>query len=233
MVDKKVLKAEKRELGRNNLKSGKRADKIPAVVYGDKKQNEMIWVDRLLFTKLYDEAGENTIIELEVGDKKENVLICDYQLDPLSDEFVHADFLRVDMKKKIEAEVPLSFVGEAPAVKEMGGTLIKGLDSIAVKCLPGNIPTEFKVDLAKINDFDSYFTVADLKENISDEVEVLVNDDVIIASATPPRTEEELAQLDEKVEEDVSQVEGVEKEDEEKPESENEKTEESKEEDKK
>ena len=230
MSDKKILKlkAEVRELNDKSLKEGRNAGKVPGIVYGDKKKNENIWVDKLVFSKMFSEAGENTIVELEIGDKKENVLIYDYQIDPLSDEFTHADFLRVDMNKKIEADVPLVYTGEAPAVKELGGTLIKSLDSIAVKCLPGNIPSEFEIDLSKIVDFDSYFTVEDLQKNVSEDVEILVNEEVIIASATPPRSEEELAQLDEKVEEDVSQVEGAEEKEEEKGEGDENKKEESK-----
>jgi len=209
------LKVKLRDLKKDNINRKRKDGKIPAVVYGDKKDNKNLWVDALVFAKLYERAGENTIVKLATENGgKENVLIYDYQLDPLTDEVMHIDFLRVDMKRKIEAEVPLVFIGEAPAVKELGGTLIKSLNNIAVKCLPGNIPSEFKVDLSKINDFDSYFTVADLET--SDEVEILVADDVIIVSATPPRSEEELAELDEKVEEDVSQVDGVEKEGEEK-----------------
>ena len=212
MSDKKILKlkAEVRELSDKSLKEGRNAGKIPGIVYGGKKDNVNLWVDKLVFSKMFSEAGENTVVELEIGNKKENVLIYDYQIDPLSDEFTHTDFLRVDMNKKIEADVPLVYTGEAPAVKELGGTLIKSLDSIAVKCLPGNIPSEFEIDLSKIVDFDSYFTVKDLQKNVPEDVEILVNEEVIIASATPPRSEEELAQLDEKVEEDVSQVEGAE-----------------------
>jgi len=206
-MKKITLKISERDL-KENLNQGRQAGKVPAVLYGQGKENKNIWVDAIKFKKVFDEAGENTIVSLELGeDEKTNVLIYDYQLDALLDTFAHVDFLRVNMKEEIETEVPLNFVGEAPAVKEKGGILVKVLDNVEVKCLPGNIPQAFEIDLAKLVDFESKITVADIK--VSEDVEILDNPETIVASVSEPRSEEELAQLDEKVEEDVSKVEGA------------------------
>jgi len=206
-MKKITLKISERDL-KENLNQGRQAGKVPAVLYGQGKENKNIWVDAIKFKKVFEEAGENTIVSLELGeDEKTNVLIYDYQLDALLDTFAHVDFLRVNMKEEIETEVPLNFVGEAPAVKEKGGILVKVLDNVEVKCLPGNIPQAFEIDLTKLVDFESKITVADIK--VSEDVEILDNPETIVASVSEPRSEEELAQLDEKVEEDVSKVEGA------------------------
>jgi len=206
-----VLKVKSRDLKKNNLKGNRAKGLVPVVLYGQKSKNENLWADAKNFIKIYNEAGENTIIELEIdGKKKENVLIYDFQKNTLTDEFMHVDFYRVDMTKKIETEIPINLNGEASAVKEQGGVLVKNIDKIVVKCLPENIPQSFNVDISKLVTFEDRITVADL--DISGKIETELDKKTVIALVSPPRSEEELAGLDEKIEEDVSQVEGTEKE---------------------
>lgn len=206
IMEKINLKVSLRDKG--NLNKARKEGKIPAVLYGQEKENKNIWVDDVSFKKVFDKAGENTVVEVELeGGKKENVLIYDYQLDALSGRFAHIDFLRVNMKEEVETEIPLVFVGEAPAIKEKGGILVKVLDEVEVKCLPGNIPQEFEVDLSKLVDFEDRITISDL--TIPEGVEILDNPDTVVASVSEPRSEEELAELNEKVEEDVSKVVGA------------------------
>lgn len=205
-----ILKADVRDLEKESLNAKRKDGVVPAVLYGQSKENKHIWLNALDFDRVYEKAGENTVISLEInGGAKENVMIYDYQSDPLSGKVTHADLLRVNMKEEVQTEVPLIFVGESPAVKENGGTLVKVLDNVEVKCLPGDMPHEFTVDLSKLATFEDKITIADL--SVSDKVEILDSPETIIASVSAPRSEEELAQLDEKVEEDVTKVEGVEK----------------------
>lgn len=191
--------------GEENLKQEREKGMIPAVLYGQKKENKSLWLEELAFGKVFEKAGENTVVVLDLeGGAKDNVLICDYQIDPLSGKFRHVDFLRINMKEDVETNVPLVFVGEAPAVKEKGGILIKVLDEVEVKCLPGNIPQEFEVDLTKLVNFEDVIAISDL--TIPEGVEILDDPETVIASVSEPRSEEELAELNEKVEEDVSKV---------------------------
>lgn len=191
--------------GEESLKQEREKGMIPAVLYGQKKENKSLWLEELAFGKVFEKAGENTVVVLDLeGGAKDNVLICDYQIDPLSGKFRHVDFLRINMKEDVETNVPLVFVGEAPAVKEKGGILIKVLDEVEVKCLPGNIPQEFEVDLTKLVNFEDVIAISDLA--IPEGVEILDDPETVIASVSEPRSEEELAELNEKVEEDVSKV---------------------------
>ncbi|MDX9913127.1 MAG: 50S ribosomal protein L25 [Candidatus Moranbacteria bacterium] len=199
------LKAELRDLEKETLHAKRAGGFIPAVLYGQGKDNKNVWVNSLEFGKVFEEAGENTVVSLEIaGGEKENVLIYDYQMNPLSGKITHIDLLRVNMKEEIETEIPLVFVGEAPVVKEKGGIFVKVLDNVEVKCLPGNMPHEFEIDLTKLVDFEDRITVGDIK--VSADVEILNNPETIIASVSAPRSEEELAELNEKVEEDVTKV---------------------------
>ncbi|MFA5777088.1 MAG: 50S ribosomal protein L25 [Parcubacteria group bacterium] len=210
---KKVnLKSKTREEVGNGKKldSFRKNGMIPAVMYGHKIKAQNIWVKYLEFEKAYNEAGESTVIELEIGDKKVNALVHDIQVDPMTGKFSHIDFFQVRMDEKIETNIPLEFIGESPAIKELGGMLVKSLDEIKISCLPADLPSEITVDISKIKTFDDHIKIKDL--DISDNVKVLDDEEMTVALVEAPRSEEELASLEEKVEEDVTKVEGVVKE---------------------
>jgi large subunit ribosomal protein L25 len=205
-----TLKAETREVTGKKVEKLREKDIIPAVMYGHKIAAQNLSVNYLDFKRAYDKAGESSLIELETGDKKVNVLVHDTQVDPMSGKFSHIDFFQVNMKEEVETEIPLEFVGEAPAVKELGGVLVKSLDEVTVKCLPADLPEKFEIDIAKLATFDDSISVKDL--NIPERVELLTDPETVIVSVQEPRTEEELSELETKVEEDVTKVEGVVKE---------------------
>lgn len=210
-MDKVKLGAKKRsEMGRKTNK-GRKAGQVPAVVYGKGIKSESLWVDALDFRRLIKKAGESTIIDLAIDEKdNRNVIVNEIQRDPVKNTYQHIDFYQVNMKEKIETEVELVFIGESKAVKEMGGVLVKNISHVKVKCLPADLPSHIDVDISKITNFEEHISIKDL--NISDKVEIEGELKTTIVLVAPPRTEEDLASLDEKVEGDVSDVEGVAKE---------------------
>jgi large subunit ribosomal protein L25 len=114
------------------------------------------------------------------------------------------------MDEKLETEIPLEFIGESKAIKELGGMLVKTTDKVLVSCLPADLPKHFEVDIAALQTFDDHIKVGDL--TVSAKVQVLTDPEVVIALVERPRTDEEIAKLNEKVEEDVTKVQGVVKE---------------------
>lgn len=203
-----VLKATLREVVGKKMRAVRAIGQIPAVVYGHNIAARNLWVSSLEFVKAHKVAGESSIIELSVaGEKKANVLIHTVQLDPLSGNITHADLLQVRMDEVIEAHIPLEFVGEAPAVKALGGMLLKNTDEVTVVCLPADLPHAITVDISVLATFDDHITVADLQ--VSSKVKVQNDPEMIIAGVTPPRTEAQIAELDTKAEADVTKVEGV------------------------
>lgn len=198
---------------REKDKKVSQTENIPGILYGRGIQNVMVWLDRKKFGKMYDELGESTVFKLALDGKDErNVLIKDVQRDVVSGVPRHIDFYQVRMDEEIEADVELVFEGESPVVKESGGILVKNMDTVPVKCLPGDLPPEIKVDISRIKTFDDYIYVKDLP--VAEKVEVLVDPETVVAMVSEPRSEEELAELETEVKEDVSQVEGVVKEEE-------------------
>lgn len=184
---------------------------IPAVLYGHSVTPTPLTINYLDFSRVFKSAGESTLVELTVAGKKPvNVLIHEVATHPVSGRFLHIDFYQVNMKEEIETDVPLEFVGESAAVKALSGVLIRSLEEVKIKCLPSDLPHALEVDLGKLATFDDVIKVGDIV--LPKGVELLDDAETIVATVAAPRTEAEMAALDEKVEMDVTKVEGVVKE---------------------
>lgn len=184
---------------------------IPAVLYGREVEPMDLSINYLDFSRAYKAAGESTLIEITPeGKKPVNVLIQDVAVHPLTGRFIHIDFYQVNMKEEIETDVPLEFVGESEAVKALSGVLVRSLEEVKIKCLPNNLPHALEVDLSKLATFDDAIKIADIK--LPEGVQMLDDVETIIATVAPPRSEAEMDALNEKVEMDVTKVEGVVKE---------------------
>lgn len=204
------LTAEKRtEIGKQ-VKRLRSAGKIPAVVYGHGVEAASLSVPAIQFQKIWQEAGESTLVDLVIGDASPvKVIINDVQHEPVSGNVTHIDFHQVKMTERIEITVVLNFVNEAPAVKELGGTLVKDRAELDVECLPGDLVKEIDVDLSSLKTFEDVIRVENL--TIPKGLEVQQPPEDQIAHVEAPRSEAELAELDSAVEEDVTKVEQVEK----------------------
>jgi large subunit ribosomal protein L25 len=184
--------------------------RIPAVVYGHKVKNLLLDIDYKDFQKVLREAGESSLVELNIDGEKEkkSVLVHEIQKDPVSDKFIHVDFFQASLTEEVEVEVPVVLEGTSLAVKDLGGTLVKNISELGVKALAKNLPHEIKVDISVLNTFDDHILVKDLA--ISKDVKVLAKpDEIVVSVAAPEKVEEELAK---EIEEKVEDVEKVEKE---------------------
>ncbi|HEC30687.1 MAG TPA: 50S ribosomal protein L25 [Candidatus Yonathbacteria bacterium] len=158
-----TLKAEIREATEDSS-SLRAAGKVPAVFYGSKEKTTIsISVENKEFVKALKEAGESSVITLDTSKGKKGVLIHEVQFDPVTDKPIHVDFYVVDQTKEVEVAVPIEFIGVSPAVKELGGILVKIMHEIEIKALPQDLPTNIKVDISILIDFSSRILVKDLK----------------------------------------------------------------------
>lgn len=199
------IEAKKREVGRKANNSLVKEQMIPAIVYGHGLDNQAVAVSSKDFEKVFRGAGTNTLVSLNIGADKKQVLIYDYQRDPVNSAFLHVDFYAVNMKEEIMADVPLKFTGISLAVKDNGGVLVKNMEEIKVKCLPNVLPHEIEIDLSALKTFEDRIRISDLK--IPEGVEVVAEDKKqIIAIAVLPREEKEETG---KPEENVQAVEGI------------------------
>jgi large subunit ribosomal protein L25 len=205
----KLLAKIRKELGRKTS-SLKNAGKIPAVVYGHKIKNVLLEVDYKDFQRVLREAGESSLIELDIEGEKEKrpVLIHELQKDPVSDKYIHVDFFQASLTEEVEVKVPIVLEGVSLAVKDLGGTLIKNIGELDVKALPQNLPHEIRVSIDGLNTFEDHILVKDLI--LPKDVKVLAKpDEIVVSVAHAAKVEEDLAK---EIEEKVEDVEKVEKE---------------------
>lgn len=201
MTEFKLKTAERTEKPNQTRRDGK----VPAVIYGKGFDSVSIAIDRKEFSQVFKAAGTSNLIDMVVNDKKVKTLINDFQLNPITGEIEHVDFLKVNMKEKIHAEVPIKFIGDSPAVIDMEGSFINPVDSIEIECLPADLLSEIEIDLSVLDDFEKNIKVSDLK--LPETITILSDLEEIIAFVQEPRSEEELEALNEEVVEDVSAIE--------------------------
>ena len=178
---------------------------VPAVVYGHGTKNRNLAVSYNEFAKAFKTTGESSLIDLDIeGDGTVKVLVKDTQVQPLSGRFTHVDFYEVNLKEKLRAEIVLRLVGESPAVKELGGSLVKSVESLSVECLPTDLVSHIDVDVTVLKAFGQMIHVRDL--TVPKGVEVLddMNDVVVIAEA--PMTEEQYKAMEAPAAVDVTAI---------------------------
>lgn len=190
-MDSPQLAATSRDLIGKKVKQLRQAGQLPAVVYGQGERGQLLSVDGKSFTKLARQAGSSTLIELSVDDQSPvKVLIHDEQYDPISGQMMHADLFKVKMNEKLQTEIALNFIGESPAVVDLGGNLVTTKDAVKIEAFPQDLVPSIDVDISSLATFDDKITVGDL--NVPSKIEVLDDPEETLAVVTPPRSEEEL-----------------------------------------
>ncbi|MEX0672459.1 MAG: 50S ribosomal protein L25 [Candidatus Paceibacterota bacterium] len=187
---------------------------VPAVYYGKKEKATPIMIEKSEFIRAWREAGESTVVSLEDPDKGDSIdtLIYDVQLDPVTDAPIHADFYVFERGKPIEVSVSLEFVGEAPAVKELGGMMVKVLHELEISALPKNLPSHIDVDVSLLNDFESQIAAQDIA--LPEGVELVTDPEEVVVLVNEPREEEPEEPAESEMSLDDIEVEGKGKEEE-------------------
>lgn len=187
---------ERTEFRNSALTKIRREGNIPAVVYGNKIESKPVYINGAEFIKTMREVGRNGVFPIDLNGNKVNVMLTDYQADPIKNEIVHADLLAVDMSKEINAEVRITLVGEAPGVKD-GGVMQQSLHEVSVTATPSNIPQTIDVDVSNLQVGET-ITIADIKGSYGFEINH--EDEQTIASILPPKVEEEIDSGEEQAE---------------------------------
>jgi len=172
------LKIEKRD-PKQNLDEIRKGDNIPAVFYGNGLESTPITLSESEFKSVWKKAGSSALITLTGVDGDKEVIIQDMDIDPVSSQVRHIDFYVVKRGQVMEVDVPLEFVGVSPAVKELGGILVKVMHELKIEVLPKDIPQHIEVDISSLKELDSQITIKDLKlpegvKTLDEETEVVV-----------------------------------------------------------
>lgn len=183
---------------RNDLKGSatkqlRHDGKIPSVVYSKGEGAKTIAVDNIELLKTVRDEGRNAVIALEIEEGETlDVMLHEYQVDPVKGDVIHADFYEFDASAEMDVLVTLNLVGEAAGSKK-GGILQQPFYELDVRAKPKDIPEEITVDISELEIGDS-ISISDLP--VSDKYEFLDDADAAVAVVLPPEEEEEETDVD-------------------------------------
>lgn len=154
---------------------------VPAVFYGPKEAATPISIDGPQLERIWREAGETTIVRLSGAGEEKDTLIKDVQFHPVTGKVLHADFYVLEKGKKVEIDVPLEFVGVAPAEKA-GHIVVKALHEIKIEVAPAELPHHLEVDLSKLENVGDHIAAKDI--TLPPSAALLTDADEIVVSIT-------------------------------------------------
>ena len=162
---------------------------LPAVFYGMGNESTSISISKIEFKKVWRKAGESSTVKITTPVGVYDALIHDVQVNPVTDEPIHVDFLVIDMNKAIKVEVPLEFSGVSEAVKSGLGTLVKVLHEVEVEALPKDLPHNFVIDISSLATLDSQILVSSII--LPKGVKMITKGDEVVASVAAQKEEKE------------------------------------------
>ena len=156
------LKVDTRTVVGKKVKQLRRKGILPANVFGKGITSKSIQVEEKAFRVVARSAGTTKVLYLSLGKEELPVLIQNAQYDSITDHLLHIDFRHVDLKEKVEAEVPVEIVGEHPLVKSHEADALLLVDSVMVEALPTQIPEKFAIDISQLKKIGDQVTIGDL-----------------------------------------------------------------------
>jgi large subunit ribosomal protein L25 len=190
MSSQEVVQAQERDKnsrGKNEARRLRASGRVPAVVYGAKKDSVAVSVDPKQISKiLRSESGHNTIFDLELGTEKTKAMIVDWHYEPVKGKLLHLDLKRIAMDEKIRVKVPIHLTGEAVGVKQQGGILDQVLREVELECLPADIPASLNADISALV-FGQVLRVSDLPH--SGSVKFITDANQTVAHVTSVKEE--------------------------------------------
>ncbi|MCL4364123.1 50S ribosomal protein L25 [Patescibacteria group bacterium] len=186
-TDKVKLTVKPRELVGKKARKLRKDGLVLANVFGPDFKSQSISVDFKDFLKTYKIVKETGVVYLESGKEEIPALIRNVQRHPVSDAILHVDFRKIDLKKKIEASVPVKTTGVSEAVSQKGGVLLLQTETVLIEALPQDIPSEIEIDISVIKEIGQEIKVGDLKK--SDKFEVKTAPEKVVVSVVEHKEE--------------------------------------------
>ncbi len=185
-----ILNANERKTIGKQVKALRRQGLLPAVMYGVGVDPLPIELDEKVASRALEKVGRSTLIDLKVGKNTHKVLVREFQRDVIRRDILHVDFLVVAMDVVISAVVPVVLVGEAPAMEELGGIIVSGLNEIEVEALPADLPEQVTADIGGLATMNDVITAGDL--DLGEKVTLITDPGETIANVIAQMAEEEI-----------------------------------------
>ena len=186
-----TLQAIKRDVLGKKTRFLRRQGIIPTHLFGHGLESLALQCNVNELKQIISQAGTTRLITIEIdGDKQpRSVFIREIQRDACNRVLLHVDFYQVEMKVKMKAEVPIILIGEAPAMKEKGRTLMHGIPSLSVECLPDKLPPQVEVDLSSLEELDQAIHVRDI--TLSPDITLMTDTEQLVVKVSEVYVEPE------------------------------------------
>ena len=191
MAEAQKLAVQPRQVVGKKVAQLRRDGVLPGVVFGGHKDSAPVQTDLRAFERSYRRWGNTTLLSLEGLDGDAiPALIHGVARDTMTGRLLHVDLQRVSLTEKTQAEVPLHFIHESPAVKTLGAVLVHARNHVQVEAFPQDMPHAIEVDLSPLAEIDDAIFVRDL---VVDKtiVEIIEDGDELVVKAVPVHIEEE------------------------------------------
>lgn len=184
-----LVAKERKDFRKSVLHQLRKQGNIPSVVYGKHEESKSIAVKNVDLIKIIKEVGRNGIISLDVNGHSQDVILEDYQYNPINHEVLHADFLHINMSTEIHAHVHVTLNGNPKGVEE-GGVLQQSLHELSITAKPKEIPETIEVDISNIQ-VNHAIKISDIRKNYSN-ITINHEDEEVIVTLLAPRMENEI-----------------------------------------
>jgi large subunit ribosomal protein L25 len=199
MADNVLTIQSREQTGKGAVKKLRRLGLIPGVMYGY-KGDKAVMVQGKKFLKMFEDIGEHAIITLDLDEKEKiDVIVKDYQVDPVKRDIIHIDFLQIKAGQLLKTEIPVKLTGVSKGVK-MGGILEEYVRDLEIECLPKDLPEAFYIDISDLDIGDSIH-VKDIP--VGEEIRVLSNPEQVVLTIGMPSKIAEAVVEEEAVEEEA------------------------------
>ena len=189
MAKQTALAVSPRELTGKATKRLRAKGILPANIFGQGTKPQAIQVSSPDFERLRNGHHTSGVIALNIvgTQQPQMTLVRHVQRDPVTEKILHIDFLRIDLKERVTARLPLHFEGAAPGVRVEGGVLLHLLEALEVECAAGDIIPFLAVDISTLEKIDAMLHAKDIK--LPPNYLLLADPDEPVAKITQPRGE--------------------------------------------
>ena len=190
-MDTTTLELEPRTVLGKKVKQLRQKGYTPVHLYGSGIEASSHQIETQILGQVIPEVGTNIPLTVKVtGDETDHVcFIREIQRHPVSEELLHVDFLRVDITKSIQSRVPITLIGEPPAVQNLGGILIHAKQFLIVESLPLDVPGSVELDISDLDNFEKAVYIRDIA--VGDNVTITADPNQMVARVVEPRIEVE------------------------------------------
>ena len=192
-MDVAQLDAQPRQVLGKKVNRLRRQGLTPVHLYGKGTDPLSLQMDTQALQRVLVQVGRTSPVTVRVNGTDHFAFVRELQRHPVTGQLLHVDFLQVPLTERLRSAVPIHLLGEAPAVRMQGGSLLQTLHQLEVESLPAEVPSSVELDVSPLDDFEKAIHVSDI--DLGPSVTVLTDPETVVARVQPPRAEEKVEKV--------------------------------------